>query len=50
MNKPITIRIDEKELDMFKKKYPKLLARFIQRAVIKALKDESFLVKILFEE
>lgn len=39
MNKPITIRIDEKNLDMFRKKYPKLLSTFIGKVVFKSFKD-----------
>lgn len=49
MNKPITIRTDEKNLEKFKQLYPKLLGRFIDNAIKKALKDKEFLTKILFE-
>lgn len=48
LNKILNLRVNEHEYDLFMRKYPKCISRFIRNAMSIALKDRDFFEKVYF--
>lgn len=50
MKIPVTIRLDDKNVEKFKKLYPKMIGTFFDNVLELALKDKDLFTKLFFKE